>query len=304
MLATCRVWVNGEPAARPDAGRARRTRSPCCRPSPAVEAPARGRRPVAAAGRRRRSEGAPRAGVGRRHDARRPRSVPSPRPWCSPPSPSPPPARRPGRSWRKRREDPRPYRPVAVLGATVVRPRRRRRARWPSSAPPSSPPSPPSPPASCAGADATRTPKATIAIALLIGVRRGAPVGHPRPARRRRRPRLRRRGSTPSTPARSSSGTGASNTWEGPVAGAASAAAIGLAVAAVLVPAVPRRHAVAARRSSSPLLVPAGTMAAHDPPRTRRGAGARAPAPRCVRRRGARLGRARSAAARPRLVGR
>lgn len=56
-------------------------------------------------------------------------------------------------------------------------------------------------------------------------------------------------------------GSGASNRWEGPVAGAASAGAIGLAVAAVLVP--PFRGASPwILAATTAVLVPAGTMVA------------------------------------------
>ena len=56
-------------------------------------------------------------------------------------------------------------------------------------------------------------------------------------------------------------GSGASNRWEGPVAGAASAGAVGLAIAAVLVP--PFRGASPWLLAAAvALLVPAGTMAA------------------------------------------
>ena len=56
-------------------------------------------------------------------------------------------------------------------------------------------------------------------------------------------------------------GSGASNAWEGPVAGAAAAVAIGLAVAAVLVPPF-RGVSPWLLAAAVALLVPAGTMAA------------------------------------------
>ena len=161
------------------------------------------------------------------------------------------------RSWRERGE--RPYRPVAVLGATVC-------ALAGSAGPMAVVAA-----AVCtavAGYAATLLrwgrrdwdARATIAIAVLVGVGAASPAVI--------RDQL---GVVPALAfvawvhAIDAStfivGSGASNRWEGPVAGAATAGAIGLAVAAVLVP--PFRGvtpwllaAVAA------LLVPAGTMAA------------------------------------------
>lgn len=164
------------------------------------------------------------------------------------------------RTWRsKRREDPRPYRPVAVIGATVC--------ALAGSA---------GPLAVVAAAVFTAVAglaasqlrwgrrdwdaKATIAIALVLGVGAACPAV------------IRDQLGVVAALAFLSwvhavdastfiVGSGASNAWEGPVAGAAAAGAIALAVAAVLVPPF---------RGVSPWLlgavvaslVPAGTMAA------------------------------------------
>lgn len=164
------------------------------------------------------------------------------------------------RTWRsKRREDPRPYRPVAVIGATVC--------ALAGSA---------GPLAVVAAAFFTAVAgfaasqlrwgrrdwdaRTTVAIALVVGVGAASPAVI--------RDQL---GVVAAfaflfwVHAIDAStfivGSGASNRWEGPVAGGATAGAIGLAVAAVLVPPF---------RGLSPwvlaavvaLLVPAGTIAA------------------------------------------
>lgn len=164
------------------------------------------------------------------------------------------------RTWRsKRREDARPYRPAAVIGATAcaaagavgplavvvaavctaVAGVAAGRLRW-------------------GGRDWDA--RATVAIALVVGVGAASPA-----VIRDQLGVVAALAFVASVHAVDAStfivGSGATNAWEGPVAGAAAAGAMGLAVAAVLVPPF---------RGVSPwllavvvaLLVPAGTMAA------------------------------------------
>ena len=164
------------------------------------------------------------------------------------------------RTWRrKQREDPRPYRPVAVLGATVC-------ALAGSAGPLAVVAA-----AVCtavAGVAASQLrigrrdwdARSTVAIALVIGVGAAAPA-----VIRDQLGVVAALAFVAWVHAVDAStfivGSGASNRWEGPVAGAASSGAMGLAVAAVLVPPFrgvsPWVLAVAVAA-----LVPAGTIAA------------------------------------------